>query len=51
QALGSPLLQASFPMYLILGSLAFSFIIGAASGALPAMQAARLKPVDALRYE
>ncbi len=51
QALGSPLLQASFPMYLILGSLTFSFLIGAASGALPAMQAARLKPVDALRYE
>ena len=51
KALGSPLIQASFPLYLILGALLFSFIIGAASGALPAMQASRLKPVDALRYE
>jgi len=36
---------------LILGALAFSFIIGSLSGALPAVQASRLKPVDALRYE
>ena len=36
---------------LLLGALAFSFIIGAASGTLPAMQASKMKPVDALRYE
>ena len=49
--LGSGLLRAVFPWYLILGALAFSFIIGSLSGALPAVQASRLKPVDALRYE
>ncbi|MBT3404900.1 ABC transporter permease [archaeon] len=50
-ALGSDLLQASFPMQLILGALLFSFTIGSFSGLLPAIQAAKLKPVDALRYE
>lgn len=50
-ALGTPFLQASFPLYLIAGALAFSFLIGTASGILPAMQAAKLKPADALRYE
>lgn len=50
-ALGTDLLQASFPLYLILGALAFSFVIGTLSGILPAMQAAKLKPADALRYE
>lgn len=50
-ALGTPLLQAVFPWYLIVGALAFSFFIGSASGILPAMQASKLKPADALRYE
>ncbi len=50
-ALGTPLLQASFPIYLIIGALVFSFLIGSASGILPAMQAAKLKPATALRYE
>jgi putative ABC transport system permease protein len=50
-ALGTDLLQASFPWYLILGALAFSFVIGTMSGILPALQAAKLKPADALRYE
>jgi len=49
-SLGS-LLQASFSWYLILGALLFSFLIGSLSGIFPAMQAAKLKPVDALRYE
>jgi len=51
QALGSPLIQAAFPWYLIVGALAFSFIVGSLSGLLPAIQASRMKPVDALRYE
>jgi ABC-type antimicrobial peptide transport system permease subunit len=34
---------------LILGALLFAFIIGAASGTLPAIQAAKLDPVEALR--
>lgn len=51
QALGTGLLKAYFPWYLIVGALAFSFTVGCASGVLPALQASRLKPVDALRYE
>ena len=35
----------------LVGALAFSFVIGSASGLLPALQASKLKPVDALRYE
>jgi len=50
-ALGTTLLKATFPLYLIFGALAFSFFIGAASGVLPAMQAAKLAPSESLRYE
>ncbi|MBU0957426.1 MAG: ABC transporter permease [Nanoarchaeota archaeon] len=49
--LGTDLLRAAFPWYLIIGALVFSFLIGSLSGVLPAMQASKLKPVDALRYE
>jgi putative ABC transport system permease protein len=48
---GTTLLKASFPWYLILGALAFSFLVGSASGLLPARQASKMKPVDSLRYE
>ena len=51
QALGSSLIQAFFPWYLILGALGFSFIIGSIAGLLPARQAASMQPVQALRYE
>ncbi len=49
--LGSEFLKASTSPYLIFGALAFSFFLGCASGVAPAMQAARLNPVQALRYE
>ncbi len=49
--LGTDLLQASIDPVLIIGALTFSFLIGAISGVFPAMQASKLKPVDALRYE
>ena len=49
--LGTPYLQAIISWPLVTGALAFSFIISALSGVLPALQAARLKPADALRYE
>jgi len=49
--LGTTLLKPAMPAWLILGSLIFAFLIGAVSGALPALQASKLKPVDALRYE
>lgn len=51
QAFGSPLIRASVPWYLIVGSLVFSFVVGASAGVLPAKQAADLKPVEALRHE
>ena len=49
--LHSILLQAYFPWYLILGALLFAFVVGALSGALPAVQASKQNPVEALRYE
>ncbi|MBI5036171.1 ABC transporter permease [Candidatus Micrarchaeota archaeon] len=51
QTVGSDMLKASFTPELIVGVLFFSFVVGATSGTLPAIQAASLKPVDALRYE
>lgn len=51
QVLGTDLLKLYFPPELIVGALAFSFIIGALSGMVPARQASHLRPVDALRYE
>ena len=47
--LGSDLIQASISPFLIIGALLFSFIIGTAAGVLPAVQASKLQPVDALR--
>ena len=51
ELLGTSLIKASFPWYLIAGSLLFSILIGSISGLLPAKQASSLRPVDALRYE
>ncbi|MFC1697729.1 ABC transporter permease [Nanoarchaeota archaeon] len=47
----SALLKVSISPTLIIGALSFSFIIGMISGILPAWKAAKMKPVDALRYE
>jgi len=44
-------LKASFPWYLIVGALAFSFLVGMISGVLPARQASKLPPVEALRAD
>src|SRR3989338_7983046 len=49
QLFQSALIKASFSPFLLIGSLLFAFTIGAASGTFPARQAAKLKPVDALR--
>lgn len=48
---GWTFVQTLFPWYLTIGALLFSFAVGAVSGTLPAYQASKLKPVDALRYE
>ena len=42
-------LKAYMGWPLILGGLLFAFIVGAAAGTLPAIQASKLSPVDALR--
>jgi putative ABC transport system permease protein len=46
---GSNLLQASVSPYLIIGSLLFSFILGTLFGVLPAVNASKMQPVEALR--
>ena len=51
QSLGTDLLKAASPMYLIVGCLVFGFLVGAVSGTLPAMRASKTNVVDALRYE
>ncbi|MFH0860148.1 MAG: ABC transporter permease [Candidatus Altiarchaeota archaeon] len=51
QTSSGALLKADISWQLIVGALAFSFIVGCVSGVMPARQASRLKPVDALRYE
>jgi len=43
------LLDINTSPYLIFGAIAFSAIIGALSGFLPALEASRLRPVDALK--
>jgi putative ABC transport system permease protein len=48
---GYPILKPIFPLWLILGCLTFSFLVGSLAGFLPALQASKLQPVDALRYE
>ena len=44
-------LKIYFGPQLIFGALAFSMIVGMIAGVVPAIQASKLNPVDALRYE
>jgi len=48
---GFEVLKASITPELVAFALGFSFIVGMASGTFPAHQAAKMNPVDALRYE
>lgn len=48
-ALGSNLIQAQVSPILILGSIAFSFLIGTVFGSWPAYQASQMNPVDSLK--
>jgi len=47
--LGVEIFSSSFSPTLILGALIFSFLVGAISGVLPAVQASKLHPVEAIR--
>jgi len=49
QLLGADLIQAKVSLSLIFGALLFSFGLGTFFGVLPARQASKLHPVDALR--
>jgi putative ABC transport system permease protein len=49
--LGYGFLQPYFPFWLFLACIAFATLTGAVSGALPAIKASKVNPVDALRYE
>ncbi|MFH1248851.1 MAG: ABC transporter permease [archaeon] len=49
-ALGIDAITVDSSPVLIMSTLAFSFIIGSVFGLLPAIQASKLKPVDALRH-
>ena len=49
--MGFGLLKVSASPWLMLLGLTFAFIIGCASGVMPARRAAKLQPADALRYE
>ncbi|MBU2633897.1 MAG: ABC transporter permease [Nanoarchaeota archaeon] len=48
---GFGLLKIVIDYQVLFFGLAFAFILGMASGVLPAYRASKLKPVDALRYE
>ncbi len=50
-ALGSDIIQADFNPLVLIGALLFSFIVGTLAGVLPALSAAKMQPVEALRYE
>jgi len=49
--LNSSLIQAAYPIYLIIGSLLFAFFIGLLSGIIPAYKASKTKISETLRYE
>ena len=51
QALSANTFVAAISPGLVVGALLFGFVIGTASGVLPARRAASLKPAVALRYE
>ena len=49
-ALGSELIRADISVWLVLGSIFGSFLLGSIFGVIPAINASKLSPVDALRH-
>ena len=49
-ALGSELIRADISIWLVLGSIFGSFLLGTIFGVIPAIRASKLNPVDALRH-
>ncbi len=47
--LGSGLIQANVSPMLVIGTLLFSFVLGTTFGVLPAIQASKLQPIEAVR--
>ncbi len=47
----NPIELASVPWWLVLSAIAFAILVSLAAGLYPASRAAKLNPVDALRYE
>ncbi len=48
--LGSDLIQADISVWLVFGSIFGSFLLGSIFGVIPAINASKLNPVDALRH-
>ncbi|MDP7322709.1 MAG: ABC transporter permease, partial [Candidatus Woesearchaeota archaeon] len=48
--LGSELIRTEISLWLVLGSILGSFLLGSIFGVIPAIRASRLNPVDALRH-
>ncbi len=49
-ALGSDLIRADISIWLIVGSIFGSFLLGSIFGVIPAIRASKLNPIDALRH-
>ncbi|MCX8011775.1 MAG: hypothetical protein N3A64_01280, partial [Desulfobacterota bacterium] len=49
--LGWGFLQPYYSWWLFAALIAFATLTGAISGAFPALQASKIRPVEALRYE
>jgi len=46
-----PIDLSSIPWWMVAGAICFSIVVSLAAGIYPASRAAKLNPVEALRYE